>query len=120
MPFKFQMSSLDGRDINHAIEGLYQCARIEGQRDNIGLQYLLGLMCEEGERRNAGNIGGEIQVVIPFGEMTPAHVWLLTRFVCALVQAAAKGKPSAMAQFFARVIDEIELFAMRVQSSVAN
>ena len=118
--FKFDMSNLDDRDINDVIEALYKCACVEGQRDNIGLQYLLGVMCEEGERRNGGDIGGEVEIDIPIGEMTAAHLLYLTRFLCAVLQAAAKGEPSEMARFFAGVVNEIEAAAMKMAASVAN
>ena len=120
--FRFDMSKIDNHDLNDTIESLLllTAANVTGQTDNLGFHYLLNLASDEAELRNNGEIGDEIGIELPFSEMTGAHVWALLQFTGAVVEAAAKGEPSATVQFFARIIEEIEFAALRVASATNN
>ncbi len=107
--FTFDMSRFDDRDLNDTLRALhFLLTAVAEQQDNVGVQYLAAIMSDEAERRNQGDIGDEVGVELPLGEMRPSHIWCLTRFVCALCEKAAHGEPSEMGRFFAGVVNEIE------------
>ena len=127
--FEFDMSKIDDQDLNDTIKSLLlltqkpvsPAAGVPGEADdNIGFHYLLNLMSDEAERRNNGDIGDEITIQLPFGEMTGAHVWALLKFTGAVVVTAAQGEPSEMAQFFGGILLEIEDSAKKVSMATWN
>jgi hypothetical protein len=121
--FRFDLSTLNDRDLWDTIQALYLIlTSVAGQHDNILLQYLLRLMNDEFERRESfgTDIGTETVIVLPLNEATNAHVWMLLKFAGGVVTVGSKGRPTAMTQFFAAVILEIEQSAQRLASAANN
>jgi hypothetical protein len=119
--FRFNLSTLDNRDIRANVQGFdLILSGVAGQRNNPCFKYLRDVMKAELDRRRDDESLGVVDVELPIGEATPSHLWCLTRFTCRFLQTAAKGQPSAMGLFFAGVVNQIEQSAQRVASSMMN
>ena len=121
MPFKFDMSTLDARDIADSIEALeFLLSNMPEQQHNILFQCLLGVMSDEWHRRRGADLPEQHEIDLPLSEATNAHVWALVKFAGSVIQAAANGEPSQMGRFFGCVIDGIERSAGRIAAAAMN
>jgi hypothetical protein len=119
--FQFDLAAIEDRDVNDCIEALALFLdAVAGQRDNPCFVYLLEIFRAEAKRRQDHEPGGAVEVILPLGDSTYAHIWALLKFTGAVVEMAAKGKPSAAGQFFGRIIDQIEAATQRAASAAMN
>jgi hypothetical protein len=119
--FRFNVGAIEDRDIRDIISALSLFLdAVSGQRNNPCFIYLLELMRAEETRREDDEPGGVVEVMLPMGDCTGAHVWALLKFAGGVVETAARGLPNPAGQFFGQIVDQIGIASERLQSAALN
>jgi hypothetical protein len=120
--FQFNLATIPDRDIRDTISAMdLFLSAVHGQANNPAFLYLLEMMRAEAKRRQDNQPGAVVDVLLPLGDCTHAHVWALVKFAGGVVEGASKFNVITPAlQFFARIIDQIEAATERIQAAALN
>jgi hypothetical protein len=120
--FKFNLATLEDRDLRDSVSAMELFLSIAGQRNNPCFEYLRDLMKAEVERRQDADADDDnlVDVELPLFEATDSHYWALVKVCCGIVETAAKGQPAAMGVFYGSIVNQIQAYSERMASAVNN